>query len=199
MNASLHGQRPGASLIVVILVVALLAGVGIPLLTLTRMSPTIAGSSRTHEEAFNAAEAGFESARLQIEDWFASGAWSGFTGHYLVQPTGIDRAIGSGGTPNAQYFRRLTDLDLLSAFDPEGDGTPNVSNLVAFHQTYAVDGRGETIARVTFTVFLIDDEAGSAATDPSDALLVAIGTVRAGNRILDSVRLEILLGIQVGS
>jgi hypothetical protein len=199
MSTALRRQRPGSSLIVIILIVVFLAGVGIPLLTLTRMGNTIAGSSRTHEEAFNAAEAGFESARLLIEDWFASGTWGGFTGHYLVQPTGIDRPKATGGSPNPQYFRRLTDRELLEAFDTDGDGTPNVSNLIAFNQTFAVDGRGETIARVTFTVFLIDDEAGSAATDPSDALLVAIGTVRAGNRILDSVRLEILLGIQVGS
>jgi hypothetical protein len=198
MSTALDRQRPGASLIVVILIVAFLAGVGIPLLTLTRIGSTIAGSSRTHEEAFNAAEAGFESARLQIEDWLASGAWAGFTGHYLTQPTGIDRAHGTGGTPNPQYFRRLTDRELLEAIDTDGDGTPNVSNLIAFNQTFATDGRGETVARVTYTVFLIDDEAGSGSGDPSDALLVAIGTVRAGSRILDSVRLEILLGFQVG-
>lgn len=197
MSAAMQKQRRGSSLIVVILIVALLAGIGIPLLTMTRLGRTIAGSTRTHEEAFNAAEAGFESARLLIDGFFSTGAWTSFTGHYLTQPTGIDVPADVEGNPNASYFRRRSDQDLLAAFDPSGDGTADVPNLIAFQQTFGVDGRGETIPRITYTVFLIDDEAGGGTSDPSDALLVSIGSVRAGNRILDSVRLEILLGFEI--
>jgi hypothetical protein len=197
MNIDHRRRQRGSSLIIVILIVALLAAIGIPLLTMTRMGRTIAGSARTHEEAFNAAEAGFENARLLIDGFFSTGVWTGFAGHYLTQPTGIDVPADAEGNPNASYFRRRSDQDLLAAFDSDGDGTANVPNLLAFHQTFGVDGRGATVPRVTYTVFLIDDEAGGGTSDPSDALLVSIGTVRSGNRILDSVRLEILIGFEI--
>jgi hypothetical protein len=197
MNVDNRRRQRGSSLIVVLLIVAFLAGVGIPLLTLTRLNHTIAGSTRAHEEAFNAAEAGFENGRLLVESWLSGGTWTGFTGHYVTQPTGIDLPTDASGNPNAAYFRRRTDQELLASFDPDSDGTANVSNLIAFQQAFAVDGQGQTVTRVTYTVFLINDEAGAGTSDPSDALLVSIGTVRAGNRILDSVRLEILLGFEI--
>ena len=179
----------GSGLIVVILIVAFLAGIGLSLLTLTSMSPKVSGSLRYHEEAFNAAEAGFDAARLLIQDRMSSGQWTSFDGHYLTQPTGIDLPLVLD-SPNSSYFRRKTDQELLQAFDPNGDGTPDVANLLFFNQTLATSADFQH----TYTVFLINDEAGGGTADARDALLVTIGVVRAGNRILDTARLEILLG-----
>ncbi len=184
----------GSTLIIVLLVVALLAGIGIPLLTLTSMGPKISGSMRFHEEAFNAAEAGFEAARLVIEFHMTNGDWTSFAGHYMTQPAGIDQGTISD-LPNPSYFRRLTDQELLQAFDPDGDGAPNVTNLIYFHQTFATDEAGQPDPRHAYTVFLLDGQAGGGTASPAEALIVSIGTVRAGSRILDSVRLEVLVGL----
>jgi len=187
-------REAGAGLIVVILIIAFLVAIGIPLLTLTGAGPKISGSFRLHDEAFNAAEAGFDAAWKLIEDNITSGQWTNFTGHYLIQPTGIDIPLDGSGQPNAAYFRRKTDQQLLSSFDTNGDGTADVANLIYFQQTFALDGQGNTDTRWTYTIFLINDEAGAGTADPADALLVAIGVVRSGTRILDSVRLEVHIG-----
>jgi hypothetical protein len=188
-------SETGAGLIVVILIIAFLAAIGIPLLTLTSAGSKTSGSFRLHDEAFNAAEAGFDAARKWIDGQFAAGQWVNFTGHYLTQPTGIDLPFDSGGNANAAYFRRKTDKELLTSFDTNGDGVAEVSNLLYFQQTFALDGQGNTDPRWTYTAFLINDEAGAGTIDPADALLVIIGVVRSGTRILDSVRLEALVGL----
>jgi hypothetical protein len=188
-------REAGAGLIVVILIIAFLVAIGIPLLTLTSAGPKVSGSFRLHDQAFNAAEAGFDAAWKWIDGQFAAGQWTNFTGHYLTQPTGIDLPFDAGGNPNAAYFRRKTDQDLLSSFDTNGDGTAEVANLLYFQQTFALDGQGNTDTRYAYTVFLINDEAGAGQAGPTDALLVAIGVVRAGTRILDSVRLEVQIGL----
>jgi hypothetical protein len=187
-------RERGAGLIIVIMVIAFLISVGVPLLLLTSNGPKVSGSFRLHDEALNAAEAGFDAARAAIEGFFSAGSWINFTGHYVTQPTNIDIPLDAGGNPNAAYFRRQTDQALLSAFDSNGDGTPEVANLLAFQQTFATDGQGNTDPRYAYTVFLINDEAGAGTADPADALLICIGVVRAGTRILDSVRLEIKVG-----
>lgn len=187
-------RENGSGLIIVILIVALLLGIGIPLLTLTSMNPKASGSLRYHEEAFNAAEAGFDAARLLIENQMATGTWTDFAGHYLTQPTGIDQPM-IDGAPNAAYFRRLTDQALLLALDANADGAADDPNILYFHQTFATDENGQTDLRYTYSVFLVGGQAGGGTANPTDALIVAIGAVRAGSRILDSVRLEILVGL----
>jgi hypothetical protein len=192
-------RRPrenGSGLIVVILVVALLAGIGIPLLTLTSVGPKISGSLRFHEEAFNAAEAGVEGARILLENLLSNKTWTSFAGHYLIQPTGIGTPIVSGA-PNPAYFQRKTDGEILLSFDSDGDGTANVANLLAFRNTYAVDEKGAIDRRLEYTAFLIDDEAGAGTSNPTDALLVVIGAVRSGTKLLDSVRIEVLISYNV--
>ncbi len=188
-------REAGAGLIVIILIIAFLVAIGIPLLTLTSAGSKTSGSFRLHDEAFNAAEAGFDAARKWIDGQFAAGQWTNFTGHYLIQPTGIDLPFDASGNPNAAYFRRKTDKELLTSFDTNGDGTAEVANLLAFQQTFALDGQGNTDTRWAYTAFLINDEAGAGAVDPADALLVVIGVVRSGSRILDSVRLEVMVGL----
>jgi hypothetical protein len=191
-----RAHERGAGLFVVILVAAALAAMGIGLLTLTATGPRMSGSLRTQEEAFNAAEAGFDAARAAIEDHFALGEWTDFSGRTLTLPSGIDVPFVSGAA-SALYFRRLTDEQLMALFDPGSDGAPDVAPLVAFRQTFAQQGDGTVDARLVYTAFLIDDEAGGGTVDASDALLVVIGEVRQGSRTLASTRLEIGLSYQV--
>jgi hypothetical protein len=185
----------GAGLFIVIIIAAGLAAIGITLVSLTSMGPKIAGGMRSQEEAFNAAEAGFEAARSAIENSLSLGTWPNFAGRYLVQPTGIDLPFISGAA-NAAYFRRQTDAELLASFDTNGDGTPDVANLLFFNQTFALDETGQTDARLTATAFLINKQAGGGGNDANTALLVVIGAVRAGTRILATTRLEIELSCQ---
>ena len=194
-KATVRRRERGAGLFIVILIAAGLAAIGLTLLTLTSMGPKISGGMRTQEEAFNAAEAGFNAARVAIGDNFAVGGWTSFVGHYLTQPSFLDRPFVSS-TVNADYFRRKTDEELLLAFDPEKDGTPNYSPFIYFQQTFTLDESGGTDLRLAYTAFLIDDEAGGGTPDPQDALLVVIGVVRAGTRILATTRLEIVLAFE---
>jgi len=83
-------------------------------------------------------------------------------------------------------------LDLI---DPDGDGTPDVSTVIFFREPY-IDKGGSPDPRYTYTVFLIDDEAGGSTPDPGDALLVCIGCVGIDTNMTTS-RLEIELVIQV--
>jgi len=156
---------------------------------------------RYQEEAFNAAEAGFDAARMTIEDLFGSGQWTSFDEHYLTQPTGIDIPFLNGNleAPNPAYFRRLTDEQILNLLDSNHDGICDYpGQVVFFEQPFVYDQQGKLDERYRYTVFLINDEAGTGqAPDPSDVLMVCIGVVRSGpkltDRILATSRLEIEL------
>jgi hypothetical protein len=190
-----HQHERGAGLFIVILISAGLAAIGITLVSLTSMGPKLSGGMRSQEEAFNAAEAGFESARLMIDNYLSMGSWGNFTGRYLSQPTGIDIPLISGAK-NPLYFRNLTDAELLASFDTNGDGTAEVAPLLFFNQTFALNESGQTDVRLCATAFLINKQAGAGIPDPNSALLVVIGVVRAGSRILATTRLEVELTCQ---
>lgn len=196
-KAQARNRERGSGLFIVILIAAGMAALGFTLLSLTTMGPKISGGLRSQEEAFNAAEAGFNAARVAIEDLFSFGTWTSFAGHYLTQPSNLGLPFILEA-PNPGYFRRLTDEELLLAFDPGKDGTADYSPFIYFQQTFALDETSATDLRLTYTAFLIDDEAGGGIADPSDALLVVIGVVRAGTRILSTSRLEIGLAFQLG-
>jgi hypothetical protein len=66
-------------------------------------------------------------------------------------------------------------------------------------QAFATDELGQTDVRLSATAFLINKQAGGGAPDPNTALLVVIGVVRSGTRILASTRLEIELSCQSGT
>jgi hypothetical protein len=191
-TASQHPER-GSSLIVVIIVIAFMLAVGVAILTLTGTGSKVSGSVRSQEEAFNTAEAGFDAARIVIENNFFDGTWTNLPDNCLQTPTGIDLPF------DAAYFRKKTDAELVAA--GSGVPLPTATNGVIFKdQPFIRNASGDDLTR-TYTVFLIDDEADTAngaVPDPSDALVVCIGVVRAGNRILATSRLEILIGIQVG-
>ena len=186
----LHPEK-GIALFVVIIVMAFILTLGVALLTVTGTGPKVAGNIRDQQEAFNAAEAGFDTAWTTIGDFFAKGSWSSFEGHYLKEPYGID-------IPSSQenYFRRLTDIELLNLIDPDGDGISNLDNVLFFKRPYIIDYEGQLETQYTYTVFLIDDETGSGTSDSSDAIMVCIGCIKMGASITTS-RLEIGLGVEL--
>ena len=80
--------------------------------------------------------------------------------------------------------------------DPDGDGSPDVSNLLFFKQPFVRDESGEYDLRYTYTAFLIDDEAVAGSPDAGDVILVCIGTSGTGSTMSTS-RLEIELAVEV--
>jgi len=191
-NASPSASREkGVALIVVIWVMGFLLSIGLVLLTVTGTGPKVAGNVRTQQQAFNAAEAGFDVAWTQIEEFFETSVWSTFDEHYLIQPNNqIDNPT------HANYFRKLTNLEILDIIDPDGDGTPDVDNILFCRQPYVQKQDGSWDMRYTFTVFLIDDEAAGGTAEPNDAILVCIGCAGVGNN-LTTARLEIELAVEL--
>ena len=184
------GPEKGSGLIVVILVMAFLVTVGIAVITVTGVGSRVAGNIRSQHNAFNAAEAGFDAAWIAIEDSFLEEAWTSFDGHYLVDPNGIDIPL------DVNYFRKLTDLELLNLLDSNDDGTPDYSNIIFFKQEFIPAQGGGTDPRYTYTTFLIDDERGGGTSDPGDALLVCIGTAGTGTTMTTS-RIEVVLAVEL--
>jgi hypothetical protein len=183
-------MNKGSGLIVVILVMAFLVTVGIAVITVTGVGSRVAGNLRSQHHAFNAAEAGFDAAWIAIEDLFLAEAWTSFDSHYLVDPTGIDLPL------DVNYFRKLTDEELLGLLDANDDGTPDYSNTIFFKQEFIPAQGGGTDPRYTYSAFLIDDEQGGGASDPGDALLVCIGTAGTGSTMTTS-RIEVVLAVEL--
>lgn len=182
-------HQKGVTLIIVILVMAFMLVIGMAAVSVTRTGPVAAVNVRLYQEAFNAAEAGFDAAWLALE---GSGITS-FDALYLTQPAGIDIPDPD---LSAVYFRRLTDEKLLELFEATGVDE-NTPGMVYYRRTFLLDADGNPDPRITYTVFLIDDEAGlNMSPDPTDVLLVCIGAIDRGGKITTS-RLEIVLAFQV--
>jgi hypothetical protein len=182
-------RQKGSGLIVVILVMVFLVAIGVALITVTNIGSKVTGNVRAQQEAFNAAEAGFDMAWIAVEDYFLNQAWTSFDGHYLTEPAGIDIPL------DVNYFRYMTDVELLNALDQNGDGNPESSNVIFFKVEYIPVAGGGTDARYTYTAFLIDDEAAGGMPDHGDALLICIGTAGTGPRMSTS-RIEIGLAVE---
>ncbi len=198
INLKNKRQPAGSGLIAVILVLAFMLTVGVAVLTVTASGPRVSAAMRYQQEAFNAAEAGFEAARTAIENNLAQGIWGNLTDHYLTDPPGIDIPFHNMNLedPNQLYYRRLTDEQILRLLDQDADGLPDrPDQVVFFEEPFVYDSRGQLDERYRYTVFIIDDEAGIGTTDSSDFLMVCIGVVRAGTRVTDRIlstcRLEI--------
>jgi hypothetical protein len=183
-------HEKGMGLIVVILVLAFMLTVGILLVTITSTGSKVTGNIRWQEQAFNAAEAGFDSAYLAIEDFFAGASWTSFDGHYLVDPVGIDIPLDD------MYFRKKTDAEVLALLDPTNDGNPDYDNVIFYKTPYIPDGAGGYDNQYTYTVFLIDDERGGGFPDPGDALMICIGAVQLGDTLI-TARVEVELVIEL--
>ncbi|HEK86110.1 MAG: pilus assembly PilX N-terminal domain-containing protein [Candidatus Saccharicenans sp.] len=196
----------GSGMMVVILVLAFMLTVGVAVLTVTSSGPKVSAMMRYQEEAFNAAEAGFDAARMSLEDFFGNGAWVNFSNHYLtgLTPYSLDVAFIGGDLtkPNPGYFRRLTDEQILNLIDTNHDGMPDLTaangQVVFFEEPFVYDQSGKLDERYRYTVFLIDDEAGTgAASDPTDCLMVCIGVVRSGPKVTDNILATCRLEIEI--
>ena len=185
MNRQTSAKERGVTLIILVIVIAFLLAVGILVLHITGTGPIVAGNLRWQEQAFNAAEAGFDNAWTEIEGSFVSG-WTNFDGPYITLPTGVNDPL------DVNYFRKLTDEELLAAISVSDP------NMIFYKIPYVLTPSGTQDLRYTFTAFLIDDEAGGGDPDPFDALLVCIGTVQTGDSVTTS-RLEIGLAIESGT
>ena len=181
-------HEQGIGLVIVIMVLAFLLTVGMLLIAIVDTGNQVAGNVRWQQKAFNVAEAGFDAAWLAIENAFISSGWTSFDTHYLQEPAGIDLPL------DTNYFRRLTNMELLDLIGDFQNGTPDYANILYYKQEYVPDGSGFD-PRFTYTVFLIDDEAGGATPDAFDAMLVCIGVVQMGSQTI-TARLEIELGIE---
>jgi hypothetical protein len=179
-------RESGFTLIVVILVLAFLMGVGLAVMAVTRTGPKISDNIRGQDQALNAAEAGFDKAWSAMCNAFDYENWTSFDMHYLKEPAGIDLPTSDN------YFRKLGDLELLALLDPDGDGAANYENVIFFKQSFVLPDTGIPADYLTYTVFLIDDEAGSGIVDPGDCLMVVIGTAGTA-KMLSTTRLEIEL------
>lgn len=184
-------QERGFGILIVVIIMAFMMTLGIAMLTITSTGSKIAGNLRTQEQAFNAAEAGFDSAWSHIEQLFSGEAWASFSGHYLTEPTGIDLPSST------YYFRRLTDQEIFALIDTNGDGTPDVNNVLFFRQAFIPASGGGLDTNITYTVFLIDDEAGGGTPDSSDTLMVCIGVVGTGAQTT-TARIEVELANDSG-
>ncbi len=194
----LINKKRGISLIIVIMVMAFLFSVGLLLLSITGTGPRIAGNVRFYQEAFNAAEAGFDASWALMNELFISGDWISFAGHYLEGAKDLHTPFldGNPNTPNPDCYRRLTDEEILTELDNNNDGTPDYNNLLFFHYPWLPTGESRSDLEYSYTSFLINDEAGGTVEDPNDARLVCIGVVRAGNKILATSRIEVLIAFE---
>jgi len=183
-------KEKGVGLIIVIMLLAFVLGTGMLLMTITSSGSKVAGNIRSHQEAFNAAEAGFNAAWIALDDALGNAEWTSFDGHYLIEPTGIDNP------QDPSYFRKLTDEEILNIIDSDGDGSPDVANILFCRQPFVKNESGEYDFRYTYTAFLIDDEAVAGTPDAGDAILVCIGTAGTGSTMTTS-RLEIELAVEV--
>jgi hypothetical protein len=181
-----RARQRGFGLIIVIIVTAFLLVVGLMLAMITGLGSSMASNVRLQEQAFNAAEAGFNAAWTQIEESFIAAGWVNFDGHTLETPANV----AVPGDP--AYFRKQTDEELINAL------TAATNGVVFYKQTYAPATGGGLDTRYSYTVFLVEDDGGSATPDPSDALLVCIGTVQTGDSVT-TARLEVGLAIQSGT
>ncbi|OGD19001.1 MAG: hypothetical protein A2Y70_03195 [Candidatus Aminicenantes bacterium RBG_13_64_14] len=154
-------RERGSGLIVIIMIVAFMLAVGMLLLTVTGTSPKVSESLRLQGMAFDAAEAGFNTAWVILNDAFNSKVYSSFAGQYRSNFGG---SPGLDDPLSPSYFRGLTDEQIVAdiAVDP--------TNAIFNSEPLATD------PRCAFTVFLINDEApGTITPNDNDCILVCIG------------------------
>lgn len=176
----------GTGLIVLILVIAFLLAVGIILLYVTSTGPEVAGNMRLQERAFNAAEAGFDGVWRHLNENIVGGAITDFAGQYRTDFNGHANVLDlphdppTSDDPNPYYFRSLTDEELVA------DVIKDPTNAIFANQPFPDDNT------LTYTVFLINNEAAGVVQNDRNCIIVCIG--RAGRNTY--ARLEIVIEIQ---
>jgi hypothetical protein len=178
-----RGKNPskGVGLIIVILVIAFLLAMGLLVITVTSTGPAVASNVRLQQQAFNAAEAGFDAALMALTNSLTGGAFADFRAEYRTK---YGTQVGLDDPQSNIYFRRLTDEQLVDDVQAHhGLGDPYISASLPMPDD----------SRFSYTVFLINDEGAPGATvDHMDAILVCIGQGPQNTY----VRLEIEIAIQ---
>lgn len=157
-----NSEERGVSLIIIILVMVFMLTVGVALVTITGTGPSVAGNMRLEEQAFNAAEAGFDAAWRYLNDNISGGTLVSFSSLYRTtynSVTGLDDPTPT----NPNYFRRLTDQQLYD------DVARLTDNYIFASQAMPND------PRLSYTVFVINDDVGGGSPDHQDSILVCIG------------------------
>jgi len=149
------GREKGVALIIVIIVLAFMFTVGLALLSVTRSGPSVAANMRWHQMAFNAAEAGIDSALKYISENMAD-----FYGQYRTTYGG---SPGLDDPASPSFFRKLTDEQILA------DIAANPDNYIYSNVAMPDDNN------FTYTAFVVDDDGGGPTPDTMDAILVCIG------------------------
>jgi hypothetical protein len=182
MDARNTRKDRGVGLIILIMVIAFLLTVGILLLFVTGTGPEVAGNVRLQERAFNAAEAGFDAIWRVLNESILNGTISDFSAQYRTTYNGqpVLDIPPTESLDNPYYFRMLTDEELVA--DMERDP----SNVLFVNQPLSND------PSLSYTVFLINDEAGGITPNDRDCLVVCIG--RAGQNTF--ARIEVMIEIQ---
>jgi hypothetical protein len=180
----------GVTLLILIIVIAFLLSIGLLLLFVTGTGPEVANNVRLQERAFNAAEAGFDEAWRAINDLIISGTIADFAGHYRTKYSTYGDVLDvkwlAPNVPNPQYFRRITDEELVA--DMISD---DINVLIPYTQLQNDSSLG-------YLVFLIDDEKDSGTpqagfpVNDRDCIVVCIG--RAGQNTY--ARIEVVIEIQ---
>jgi hypothetical protein len=173
----------GIGIIVLILVLAFLLAVGLVLLYVTGTGPQVAGNVRLQQRAFDAAEAGFDEVWRYLNENILSGAILDFSNLYRTDYDGHANVLddpGLTGSPNPYYFRKLTDEELAA------DIIKDPTNAIFVNQPLPGD------STLTYSVFLINNEATGVVQNDRDCIIVCIG--RAGRNTY--ARLEVVVEIQ---
>ena len=173
----------GVGLIIVIIITSFLLVVGLLLAMITGLGTSVASNVRLQEQAFNAAEAGFNAGWTQVEENFIAAGWTNFDGHCLDTPANV----AEPGEP--EYFRKTTDEEFLNTL------TASTNGVVFYRETYAPAQGGGLDQRYSYTVFLVEDDGGGMNPDPTDVLMICIGTVQSGGN-LTTARIEVGLAMQ---
>lgn len=153
-------RERGVAIIIVILVTAFLLAIGVGVLSLSGTGPKVSNSLRQQELAFQAAEAGFDAAWRYLNDASEGGAFMDFSGLYRSTYGGAE---GLDEPLDVHYFRKLTDEELWA--DLISDPTTAIFPPTQLpHDT-----------RLSYIVFLVNDEPPGAAPNHADGILVCIG------------------------
>jgi len=170
-----RAHERGVVLIIVILILTFMAAVGFALIAVTRTGPDVAGNVRWRQQVLNAAEAGVDGALRQISETMLD-----FNDQYRTTFNGQD---GLDNPTSENYFRKLTDKQLVD------DVLSNPDHYIFASQPLPDD------SRLTYTAFLISDEAPGASPNHMDAILVCIGKGPQNTY----VRIEILIEMEEAS